>query len=199
MNLNWDNDVPRIRLGGTGAGSQNGMDIQKGGDVSLMRIQNSGDVIIAGTLTQNSDRRYKTDIEPIGEALDALLGIEPVRYRFKAGTGYSDAEQIGLIAQDVEDAFPELVLRDDDGDRSVAYSKLSAVLLKAVQEQQEQIESQRDRIDTLRRALDNQRRAQAERTAALRADLRRLSARIEAASTPSLRASLNRPDRAGTP
>jgi len=167
MNLGWINDVPRIRLGGVGAGSADGMVIQKSGDVSLMRILDSGDVIIAGTLTENSDRRYKTEIEPIGEALEGLLGIEPVRYRFKPGTGYSDGEQIGLIAQDVEDAFPELVLRDDEGDRSVAYSKLTAVLIRALQEQQAQIEALEDE-------LHSNRQAQAERMTTLRAELRRL-------------------------
>lgn len=53
---------------------------------------------------------------------------------------FSNKKQIGVIAQELELAFPELVLTNDDGFKSVAYDKLSAVLLQAIKEQQIQIE-----------------------------------------------------------
>ena len=49
--LNWHDDIARIRVGGTGAGSANGFDIQTQGDRSLMRIFDNGDVHIAGSVS----------------------------------------------------------------------------------------------------------------------------------------------------
>lgn len=100
-----------------------------------------GDLWIAGTLTEASDRRLKTNIQPLGMDLLGKLGeINPVRYRFKEGTGHPEDEQIGLIAQEVQAHFPELVSEKNDGTLSLSYSKFAAVLLKGLQEQQAEIE-----------------------------------------------------------
>jgi hypothetical protein len=106
-----------------------------------LRLDFDGNLTIAGTLTESSDRRLKTGIEPLKtDVLDQLGHIRPVRYRFKEGTGHPAEEQIGLIAQEVQEQFPELVSAGKDGSLSLSYSKFSAVLLKAVQEQQAEIE-----------------------------------------------------------
>jgi chaperonin cofactor prefoldin len=63
--------------------------------------------------------------------------------------GFSDRSQIGLIAQDVEETFPELVHTDTEGYKAVAYSKLTAVLVEAVKElkaENEALKSQNDKI-----------------------------------------------------
>ena len=128
---------------------------------NAMTLYKNGNLTIAGTLTESSDVRLKEGVEALGPVLAALNAIEPVRYRFREGTGHPSDDQIGLIAQEVEAAFPELVTRDAEGYLSVAYPKLSAVLLGGLQEQQVEIERQReeiaalsDRIDRLTRALD---------------------------------------------
>jgi hypothetical protein len=106
-----------------------------------LRLDFNGNLTIAGTLTESSDLRLKTGIEPLKtDVLDQLGDIRPVRYRFKEGTGHPEQEQIGLIAQEVQKQFPELVSTGKDGSLSLSYSKFSAVLLKAVQEQQAEIE-----------------------------------------------------------
>lgn len=56
---------------------------------------------------------------------------------------FSQKRQIGLIAQEVEEVFPELVHTDESGYKSVEYSKITAILIEAVKEQQAQIESLR--------------------------------------------------------
>jgi hypothetical protein len=107
----------------------------------------------AGDPTESSDRRLKTGIAPLGPALERLLALEPVRYRFREGTSRPAGPQLGLIAQEVQQAFPELVTRGADGYLSVAYPKLTAVLLGGLQEQQDQIDTQQARIETLEARL----------------------------------------------
>lgn len=106
-------------------------------------LQRNGNLTIAGTLYETSDARLKTGVEPLESALDGLRSIEPVRYRFQEGTGHPTSDQIGLLAQDVGEVFPELVSRDGEGYLALDYPKLTAVLLKGLQEQQATIEQQR--------------------------------------------------------
>jgi hypothetical protein len=54
VSLSWLNDIARIRVGGTGAGSENGFDFQGIGDSSLLRILGNGNVIVAGSLSKGS-------------------------------------------------------------------------------------------------------------------------------------------------
>jgi hypothetical protein len=119
---------------------------------NALTLLKNGDLTIAGTLTQSSDLRYKEDIEPLGSALDGVLRLEPIHYRFREGTGHPTERRIGLGAQDVERLFPELVHRDSQGYLSVAYTDLTAVLVRAVQEQQELIAALRQRIEQLEQA-----------------------------------------------
>jgi hypothetical protein len=85
----------------------------------------------------------------LGPALKGLLSLPAVRYRFKEETGRSTNLQIGLIAQDVQAVFPELVISGSDGHLSLAYPKLTAVLLQGLQEQQAQIETLEARLAAL--------------------------------------------------
>ncbi|MFQ5572482.1 MAG: tail fiber domain-containing protein, partial [Rhodothermales bacterium] len=109
----------------------------------------NGNLTIAGTLTQNSDRRLKTDIHPLSDALSAIMRLQPVRYRFRAGTNRPQGVQIGLIAQEVQAVFPELVREEADGYLSLSYANLSAVLVQALKEQQAQIDTLQERLERL--------------------------------------------------
>lgn len=73
-------------------------------------LDRNGNLTIAGTLTESSDRGLKKDIKPLKEgALEKLGMIHPVRYRFKEAMGHPSGKQIGLIAQEIREQFPELV------------------------------------------------------------------------------------------
>ena len=61
--------------------------------------------------------------------------------------------RLGVIAQDVEKVFPELVRTQEDGLKSVFYSELTAVLIEAIREQQAQIETLNARIEQLERGI----------------------------------------------
>lgn len=123
--------------------------IPDGPGFAQVSFRTNGNVAISGTLSESSDRGLKTDIQPLGPALKGLLSLPAVRYRFKEETGRSTNLQIGLIAQDVQAVFPELVISGSDGHLSLAYPKLTAVLLQGLQEQQAQIETLEARLAAL--------------------------------------------------
>ncbi|HHP7237655.1 tail fiber domain-containing protein, partial [Longibacter sp.] len=142
-------------------------------------LDQSGNLEISGTLTENSDRRLKTQIQPLGNSVLAPLGeIEPVRFRFKDERTHPSGTQVGLIAQEVQAQFPALVSEGASGHLSVSYSKFTAVLLKGLQDQQSQIQEQRKQIDRLE--------AEQARVASLRNEndaIKKRLARLEQAET----------------
>jgi hypothetical protein len=62
---------------------------------------------------------------------------------------FTDVTQVGLIAQDVEKVFPQLVFADDKGYKAVDYVKLIPLLIESMKEQQKQIDEQRKMIQQL--------------------------------------------------
>jgi hypothetical protein len=93
----------------------------------------------ADNVTVKSDQRHKQNIHSLKNALTKLQGLRGVSFKWKDNTQNADT-QIGLIAQEVEKVLPELVSTDSDGYKSIAYGKLTAVLVEALKEQQLQIE-----------------------------------------------------------
>ena len=123
-----------------------------------------------------SDRRLKTTIRPMQKDILAVLSdIRPVRFRFKDESTRPSGEQIGLIAQEVQQHFPALVSKESSGYLSLAYPKFSAVLLKGLQEQQAQLEEKQTTIEKHeQRISDLEKRLaalEAERSGALPAGL----------------------------
>jgi hypothetical protein len=101
-----------------------------------------GDFAPDGVYTA-SDRRLKTSIDQMNSVLAKVLLLEPVTYRYKQRPDAPKAS-MGLIAQDVQAVFPELVAhsngRNGKGEHyAVNYAALSVLAVKAIQEQQEQI------------------------------------------------------------
>lgn len=75
---------------------------------------------------------------PRGEILNNLLKLRGVTYKWK-DTSLSQETQIGLIAQEVEKLYPELVSTDEDGIKSVMYGKLTVILLEALKELEKRV------------------------------------------------------------
>jgi hypothetical protein len=95
----------------------------------------SGGVYIttnATSWTSNSDSRLKNIISPINNAIDKLSTLNPVIYSWKSDD--TNKENIGLIAQDVESVFPQVIDTNKDGFLGVRYTELVPVLVKAIQE-----------------------------------------------------------------
>lgn len=96
-----------------------------------------------------SDKRLKTDIVDIRYGLAEILEMRPVSYHWKKGD--TQRVNLGLIAQEVETIVPEIVSKQDDvkQTRSMRYTELVPVLIKATQEQQVLIDQQTHQIKTL--------------------------------------------------
>lgn len=122
-------------------------------------LDNAGNMTISGTLTESSDLRLKKNISSIqNNTLQKLGNITPSTFEFKNQQTHPDGPQIGLIAQEVQKQFPELVSEASNGYLSVSYSKFTAVLLKGMQEQQRKIkelEEKVNRIEQLRAKVAN--------------------------------------------
>ena len=121
--------------------------------LNALTLFKNGNLSISGTFSQSSDIRLKQDIEPLTMALNGVSRLQPISYRFRDGTGHPTERQIGLAAQDVERVFPELVSRDAQGYLSVSYTQLAAVLVRAVQEQQDANATLRAEVAALRAEL----------------------------------------------
>ncbi len=95
-----------------------------------------------------SDRNLKTNIRPIESALEKILKLAGVIFQWKGDE--SGKDNIGVIAQDVEKVFPEIVHTDDNGLKSVEYGNLVAPLIEAIKEQQKQIDALKAEIKLLK-------------------------------------------------
>ncbi|WP_339057781.1 tail fiber domain-containing protein [Candidatus Regiella endosymbiont of Tuberolachnus salignus] len=96
----------------------------------------------ANKFQQASDRRIKTNIKPLGSVLDKIQRLQGIYYDWSdhARTkDYLKEPQIGLIADELQASFPELVACDQDNFKYVDYGRFTAVLLEAVKQQQQMI------------------------------------------------------------
>jgi hypothetical protein len=90
-----------------------------------------------------SSRAYKTDVTEIGEEADDLMRLRPVAFRYKPTVDPDGRRQYGLIAEEVAQIDPELVVNDGGGRPfTVRYELVNALLLKEVQNQRGKLESQ---------------------------------------------------------
>lgn len=97
----------------------------------------TGTTIQASTIKETSDRRLKRDIEALQGGLDIVRALRPVRF-FRPDV---EAREVGFIAQDVQDVLPETVAELEDGTLALAYARLVAPLVAAVQELTERVEA----------------------------------------------------------
>ena len=100
----------------------------------------NGNATLAGDLTINSDERLKDNIQPLGSTLNKLHQIEAKTYSFKKDEEHTP--KIGVLAQEVQAVFPELVTEGGDGILSVNYQGLVPVLINAINEQEVKMSEQ---------------------------------------------------------
>jgi hypothetical protein len=108
-------------------------------------VNYDGSATLSGDLTINSDARLKSNIISLGSTLAKLLMIDGKSYTMKTKESQS---KIGLLAQDVQKAFPELVKTANDSNQtlSVNYQGLIPVLINAIKEQQKQIKELKNKL-----------------------------------------------------
>lgn len=99
--------------------------------------------VCASSYNCPSDLRYKKNITPLQNPLINLLRLRGVNYDWRIQEfpeqGFSTQRQTGFIAQELEKIYPEMVMTDDKGFKSVDYARLTPVLVEAMKELNEKI------------------------------------------------------------
>jgi len=113
----------------------------------------SGDAYCSGSWL-GSDLSLKKNVTPAVDFSSKLRQLRGVSFEWNR-EGYPDREfskgtQYGLVAQEVEAVFPELVKTDENGEKAVNYSGLIPLLLEAVKEQHQTIDELKSQINELR-------------------------------------------------
>ena len=102
----------------------------------LLELSNVGDLTISGRYTEQSSLRYKENIINLESITEKVDRLRPVRYNKIGNTN----TEIGLIAEEVAEVFPEFVNYNADGEaESLNYTRLSVVLLQTVKELSDKI------------------------------------------------------------
>jgi Chaperone of endosialidase len=105
--------------------------------------------------TTSSSRRFKTDIKAMDNASEAVLAVRPVTFHYK--TNPKGKPQFGLVAEEVAQVNPDLVVRDEKGEiYTVRYDAVNAMLLNEFLKAHRRIEEQDKRIDQLTAQLKEQ-------------------------------------------
>ena len=98
----------------------------------------------AGALVETSSREQKTNIEDIKNILPAVLQMQGVKFDWKVG----QKDNYGFIAEDMHEILPEVVSCNEEGKpQGIQYTKLTAVLVEALKEQQIQIDELKSRLN----------------------------------------------------
>ncbi|HKO44160.1 MAG TPA: tail fiber domain-containing protein, partial [Pyrinomonadaceae bacterium] len=185
VNLDWFNDIARIRYGGTGAGASAGFLIQGQGDATKLRITDSGALIVTGQLffgdptfnPGDADGPQELCGRHIGgnDDLQITLCSSSIRYKeevrdFTPGLqlasrlrpvsfrwkGGRRTPDFGLVAEEVAQVEPLLVTRNGKGEiEGVKYDRIGVLLLNAVQEQQAQIKEQQKQLQAKDKRIAN--------------------------------------------
>ena len=118
-------------------------------DTDLMTLA-SGSLTVAGDIILSSDARLKSNIVTLGPTLISLMQLDAKRYTMKADK--EQKQKIGLLAQEVQKVFPELVSEDKNGMLAVNYQALVPVLINALKEQEgnyKELEKELSELETL--------------------------------------------------
>ncbi len=100
-----------------------------------------------------SSARYKRDIHNMDEASNNLMKLRPVTFRYKDDA--QGIKQYGLVAEEVEKLYPELVIRDTSGKvQSIRYLMLTSMLLNELQKQARQNHHQAEQVRKLNARID---------------------------------------------
>ena len=102
-------------------------------------INPDGNASLTGTLSQASDMRLKRNIHPLENSLTKIMQLNSYSFHWKDELADKNL-QIGVMAQEVQKLFPEIVKEDSKGMLSVNYSGLIPVMIESIKELEQQIE-----------------------------------------------------------
>jgi hypothetical protein len=164
-NISSGND--NIYIGNPGSGNESGQ-IRIGNNAvhtqgtviaSIYGFLSSGGIPVyvtsGGRLgTNTSSGRFKVDVRDIAAGSEGLMSLRPVAFRYKPELDPSRLPQYGLIAEEVAEIYPELVVYDEEGRPEAIRSQLlQPLFLNELQKQRRTIDAQRAELDELKAKL----------------------------------------------
>jgi hypothetical protein len=125
---------------------------------SYLRCTGSNELTVGGTFKaigdviaySSSDLRFKNNLVRISNPLNKISAISGYEFDWNDKQEVYSGHDVGVVAQEIEQIFPELVSTRQDGYKAVKYDKLAPLLIEAIKEQQTQIESQKTEIEELK-------------------------------------------------
>jgi hypothetical protein len=135
--------------------------------------------------TMSSSCRFKKEIKPMERASEGILALKPVTFQYKSDA--TNTPQFGLVAEEVAEVNPNLVIRDKNGEiYTVRYEAVNAMLLneflkehKKVQEQQATIAALKSTVAQQQKGFESKLTKQEKQIEALTAGLQKVSAQLE--------------------
>jgi hypothetical protein len=126
-------------------------------------------------------KRFKEDIKSMGNASEALFSLKPVTFRYKKDIDPDGIPQFGLVAEDVEKANPDLVVRDKEGKPyTVRYEAVNAMLLNEFLKEHRKVQEQEATIAQLKKDFRTTVVQFTARLEAQEAQLQKVNAQLEA-------------------
>jgi hypothetical protein len=163
--------------------------VTTGGVGSPVLVDSSGQL---GTIS--SSRRFKREIKPMASASEAILALKPVTFRYK--TGAEGVPQFGLIAEEVAEVNPDLVVRDKNGEiYTVRYDAVNAMLLNEFLKEHRKVETQSRKIQEQETTITQLKKEMETVVARIKdqdSKIQKVSARVEL-DRPAPRTVLNKP------
>jgi hypothetical protein len=128
--------------------------------------------------TVSSSRRFKKEIKLMDTASEAILALKPVTFQYKSDK--TNRPEFGLIAEQVAEVNPDLVVRDKNGEiYTVRYEAVNAMLLNEFLKEHRKVEEQEATIVQLKQDFQSKLAEQQKQIEALTAGLQRVSAQVE--------------------
>ena len=129
-----------------------GIGLGTGTTSAAQKLDVAGSILYTGSLSQ-SDQRFKTNVVPLTGVLERIERIRGVSFDwnelYKSMGRATDRRELGLLAQEVEAVFPELVTTwGEDNYRALDYGRLTAVLVEAIKELNAKLKSVTEKLDT---------------------------------------------------
>ena len=115
------------------------------GNISGSQIEASGDVIAFGS----SDERLKDNIQPISEPLYKLSKVGGYTFDWNEKQDTYEGHDVGVIAQEIEEVLPEVVMTRGSGYKAVKYEKIVPLLIESIKELKQEVDEIKHKCDCL--------------------------------------------------